>query len=68
MDPEKYLKVLDFYIIHNPSMKDVKPITDKFYDIKAYWGVDCWKKEVGLKKNWLIHSMLINIAYENLIV
>lgn len=50
IEPDDYFKILRFYIIENPSIKDKEPITAKFYDIKNYWGVDCWKKRGGLKQ------------------
>lgn len=51
----EYLKLLDFFIIKNPSIKDKKPISVKFYNIKEKWGDDCWKKEDSLKQK-LIES------------
>lgn len=47
---EDYFKILKFYIIENPSLKDNKPSTAKFYDIKNYWGESCWKKKGSLKQ------------------
>lgn len=35
---DKYFKILNFYIINNPSISNKKPITVKYYDIKKYWG------------------------------
>ncbi|NLB09419.1 MAG: hypothetical protein GX832_07110 [Clostridiales bacterium] len=50
IEPDDYFKILRFYIIENPSIKDKEPISAKFYDIKNYWGVDCWQKRGGLKQ------------------
>lgn len=50
MDNKECLKILSFYVINNPSIKNQKSITAKFYNIKENWGEDCWKTRGSLKQ------------------
>ena len=51
-------KLIDFYIIKNPSIDSNKnPTTVKYFDIKEKWGNDCWRKNDGSLKNMLIETV-----------
>lgn len=50
IDKSDWGKILDFYIIENPSVAPNKNyITAKYFDIKKSWGNNCWQKGDTLK-------------------
>lgn len=45
IDSDDYLKILEFYIIECPSVKNGKPMTAKYFDIKKLWKRVWWKND-----------------------
>lgn len=45
-----WLKLINFFIVQNPSLdKSREPITAQYFDIKKYWGNNCWQRGDTLK-------------------
>ena len=52
-----WLKLLIFFIVQNPSLnKNKEPSTAQYFDIKKYWGNNCWQRGDTLKTK-LIETM-----------
>lgn len=45
-----WLKLLNFFMVQNPSLKNGEPSTAQYYEIKKYWGNNCWQRGNTLKK------------------
>lgn len=61
IEADVYLKILDFYIIKSPSVRNGKTTTTKSFDIKQIWGNECWRKNGSLKPQ-LVNAI---IEYNN---
>lgn len=50
IDDNYWKKLLNFYIIQNPSLNSGKnPTSAQYYNIKERWGFNCWQKGDTLK-------------------
>lgn len=51
-------KLMDFYVIKNPSIDSKSnPVTAMYFDIKEKWGKDCWSLKEGSLKRRLMGTI-----------
>lgn len=58
MSEECFNKLMDFYVIKNPSIDSKSnPVTAMYFDIKEKWGKDCWQNKEGSLKRRLMGTI-----------